>query len=295
MISFVILHYKNLKDTIECIESIKKISDNKKTSIIVVDNNSLHEKEENIIREYTKDLIKLENNLGFAKANNIGCVYAIEKYHPNFLCVINNDIVIKQSNFIDEIYDVYNMTNFDILGPKIITNNGDSVNPFYAYTTIEEIDKEINYSKKLIKIYNSIIFRNLLKFYLFFKHIFIKPKKLENGENSCYDVALHGCALIFSKKYYEKYRDVFYNNTFLYHEEEFLDYRRRKDGLISYYDSNLEVFHKEGSSLNEVFSNNYEKLIFRNQEIIKSLTLLKKLYQDGEIDERKDNSYNTNL
>ena len=85
-----------------------------------------------------------------------------------------------------------------------------------------------------------------------------------------------------NKKYYHKYKDIFYTGTFLYHEEEFLDYRRKRDKLITYYDADLEVFHKEGSSLNYTFFNNYDKLIFRNKEIIKSLELLKKLYEDGD-------------
>ncbi len=281
MISFIILHYKNINDTIECIKSIEKIKTKKKKSIIVVDNNSLSEEESKKILRYTSDLIKLEKNYGFANGNNFGCNYAKEKYHPEFICVVNNDIVINQESFIDEIYKVYDLTNFDILGPKIITNDGDSVNPFYAYQTIEEIDKKIKYHKKLVNIYNNIILRNLLIYYMKIKHLFMKPKKLLNGEKSQYNVALHGCALIFSKNYYEKYKDIFYKETFLYHEEEFLDYRRRKDNLITYYDSNLEVFHKEGSSLNQAFSNNYEKLIFRNTEIIKSLTLLKKIIEEN--------------
>lgn len=279
MISFVILHYKNIKDTLECIQSIKKNIANNDISIVVVDNNTLNKEDENKILNETKNLIKLPNNMGFAKGNNEGCSYAIKKYHPDFLCVLNNDTVITQNNFADEIINVYNKTKYDILGPKIITNNGDSINPFYAYTSIEEIDKEINYSNKLIKLYSNSFLFFLLKIYMKIKHIFISIPIRENGKESCYGVALHGCCLIFSKKYYERFKDVFYPNTFLYHEEEFLEYRRRKYNLITYYDSNLEIFHKEGSSLDEIFKNKNikEKLIFRNKEIIKSLSLLKQV------------------
>ena len=284
MVSFVILHYKNINDTIECIESIKKIDTDKEVSIIVVDNNTLEKEEEKRLLNYTKDLIKLNENKGFANGNNAGCEYAIKKYKPDFLCVINNDIVINQKSFVDEIYHAYEETNFDIMGPKILTNNGDSVNPFYAYQTIKEVEDKINYHKKLIRIYNNKVLRNLLNTYLYVKSKIKKEVHLLNGEESKYDVALHGCALIFSKKYYKKYKDVFYSGTFLYHEEEFLDYRRRRDHLITYYDSKLELFHKEGSSLNETFKNrnNYEKLIFRNQEIIKSLTLLETIMKNNE-------------
>lgn len=276
MVSFIILHYKNIKDTIECIESIKKIRTKERVSIIVVDNNTLNDNEKSQILKYTNDLILNEENLGFANGNNVGCKYAIKKYKPDFLCVINNDTIINQKNFIDEIYNAYRNTEFDIMGPKIITNKGDSVNPFYAYESLDEINNKIKYHNKLVKIYGNFFLTFLLNMYVRIKRIFIKPKKMENGKESKLDVALHGCALIFSKKYYEKYNDVFFKETFLYHEEEFLNYRKNKDKLITYYDSNLEIFHKEGSSLNETFKNsNREKLIFRNKEIVKSLELLK--------------------
>lgn len=282
MISFVILHYKNLKDTIECISSINKLESKEKVSIVVVDNNSLTIEEQKIIRKYTKDLIINKENLGFAKANNIGCKYAIEKYKPDFLCVINNDIIINQKEFISEIKRCYEETKFDFMGPKIITNNGESVNPFPVYETLDEIENKIRYHKKLLKIYENIFLRNMLKLYIKTKRLFKKANHLENGKKSEYNIAVHGCAIIFSKKYYKKYNDIFYNETFLYHEEEFLNYRKNKDKLISYYDSDLELFHKEGSSLNEVFKNqNYEKLIFKNMEIIKSLELLKDIIKNN--------------
>lgn len=280
--SFVILHYKNLNDTIECIESINKIDTNNDISIIVVDNNSLNKDEEKHIKKYTNDLILLKENLGFAKGNNTGCNYAIDKYRPDFLCVINNDVLIEQKDFFEEIIRCYKETNFDIMGPKIITNNGESVNPFPVYNTLEEVEEKIKYHEKLIKIYKNKIFRNLLNIYIRVKRVFKKPLHLKNGLESKYDVALHGCALIFSKKYYEKYKDIFYNETFLYHEEEFLNYRKNRDNLITYYDSNLELFHKEGSSLEESFKDkNYEKLIFRNSEILKSLKLLRDIMKNN--------------
>ena len=282
MISFIILHYKNINDTIDCIKSINNSKSSKKKSIVIVDNNTLCEKEIDYLKQYTKDIIINDKNLGFAKGNNIGCKYAIKKYKPDFLCVINNDTLITQKNFIDEIYSCYEKTNFDMMGPEIITDNGDSVNPFYAYENIDEINSKIKYHKKLIMIYKSKILRNLLNSYIKIKRIFIKPKKLENGNESLYNVALHGCAIIFSKKYYEKYNDIFYSGTFLYHEEEFLNYRKNRDKLITFYDKNLKIYHKEGSSLNESFKgNNYEKLIFRNSEIVKSLEKLKRVIKNN--------------
>lgn len=271
MVSFVILHYKNIKDTVECIESILNLKTDKKISIIVVDNNTLNEEDEKLLNKYELHLIKLEKNYGFAKANNIGCKYAIENDKPDFIVVSNNDIIIEQKDFIEKIY---NEESFDMLGPKIITDGGQSVNPFPVYKTKEEVINQINKTKKLIKIYKNIILRNLLKIYIKIKTV-IKGKRLVyNSDKKEKNVALHGCFIIFSKRYYEKYKDIFFNETFLYHEEEFLYQRIINDNLVSVYNPDIEVFHKEGASLNNKYNNEYKKLIFKNEEILKSLILL---------------------
>ena len=275
MISFIILHYKNLKDTIECIESINKLDGEK--SIIVVDNNSTTKDEQNIILKYTKDLVLLDNNLGFAKGNNAGCEYAINKYHPDFLCVINSDTLIEQTNFIEQIHNLYEQYKFDILGPKILPENSESCNPFNAYKTIEEVDSRIKYTKKLIKIYKNPLLRIFLNIYMKIKKIFVKSNINKNGEKDSTNVALHGCALIFSKKYYKKFNNVFYVETFLFHEEEFLYLRCKQNNLISLYSPSISIYHKEGQSVKKQFNKNkYQALIFRNEEILKSLSLLKK-------------------
>lgn len=274
MTSFIILHYKNLKDTIECIESINKIDGDK--SIIVVDNNSTTEEEQKIILKYTDDLILLKENMGFAKGNNEGCKYAIKKYHPDFLCVINNDIIIEQKDFCKKVINDYEKYEFDALGPKILTDGGDSVNPFKTYDTITEINSEIKKCKRKIRIFSSKTLSTIYKFLSNIKHIIIRKQiKFENGKSMQFDVSLHGCAIIFSRKYYEKFDDVFYNNTFLYHEEEFLSFRRDKYKLKFMYDPYLEVFHKESASVNNEYKNNRKKIVFRNNERLKSLILLK--------------------
>lgn len=288
MISFIVLHYKNINDTVECIESIQKQKRERKISIVVVDNNTLNGFDEKTLKKYNVDLVKLDFNLGFAKANNIGCRYAIDKYNPDFLCVINNDTVINQVDFIDKIYSCYENYNFDILGPKIITDGGDSVNPFPVYQSVDQIDAAIKKSRLLIKIYSNFLLAFFLNLYIKIKSFFKKTVHLKNGECFALKVALHGCALIFSKKYYELYEYVFYNDTFLYHEEEFLYQRVLKDNLMSVYDPSIEIFHKEGASLNNNFINKErKKMIFRNNEIIKSLRLLKKYIEENDYEEKK--------
>ena len=272
MVSFVILNYKSTNDTIECINSIKKLKGD--YNIIVVDNNTLTPDEVKTIKSYTSDLLLLDSNVGFARGNNAGAKYAIEKYHPDFLCIINSDIVINQKNFIEQINNLYKEYHFDILGPKILPDESESCNPFPVYKTLAEVENKIKYHKKLINIYQSKIKRFLLRIYVS-RNRFKKQVKNTNGLTEQTNVGLHGCALIFSDKYYKKYKDIFYPNTFLFHEEEFLYLRAKNDNLITLYSPKIELIHKEGQSLNKEYKNNYQKLIFKNKEIVKSLELLK--------------------
>lgn len=277
MLCFIILHYKNISETIECLKMLKKIINNNEASIVVVDNNTLNAEEVLEIKKYTNDILILDKNYGFAKGNNKGIEYARKKYNPNFYCVINNDVFIEQKDFIDKVKKIYEKYKFDMLGPKIDSPTGESVNPFPVFKDKKTIESEIKKCRKLIKIYNSSVLTSLLNLYMKIKRIFkrniIKPK---NGDKTLQNVALHGCAIIFSKKYIEKYDEGFYNETFLFHEEEFLYQRILKDNLISIYEPTLHVFHKEGSSI----KNNYKKIrkskFFREKERLKSLLLLSK-------------------
>lgn len=274
MISFIVLHYKNIEETLCCLENLKNIIKNEKATIIVVDNNTLNNNDKNKILKYTKDIVLLDKNYGFAKANNKGINYARKKYNSDFYCVINNDVFIYQNDFIKKIHNIYIKYNFDMLGPKIDSPTGESVNPFPVLKNKVDVVKEKDKCKKLIKIYNSPILTFLLSIYIKAKKIIIQPTKNENGKKIQNKVALHGCAIIFSKKYIEKYNNGFNNETFLFHEEEFLYQRMLKDNLISIYDPQLEVFHKEGSSVNKITKTVRQRKLFREKERLKSLELL---------------------
>ncbi len=276
---FIILHYNNIKDTQECIQSIRNLDTPSK---IIVVSNSKDLEQLNHLKLLVDDLIINEENMGFAKANNIGAKKAIERFHPEFLIVINNDTIIEQANFLHVIEYDYEKYRFDVLGPRIDTDGGDSVNPFYTYDTLENINKQIHGCKKTIKIYSNIFFRYVYQILRMIKHLFVKSKTVfTNGNQMKFNVSLHGCALVFSKQYYERFDYPFYNGTFLYHEEEFLSYRRRKYHLTFMYDPVLRIFHKEGASLNYSYNTNYKKVIFKAQERLKSLEKLKYIIENN--------------
>lgn len=284
MFSFVILHYKNIDETIECLTYLQKL-DLKDSHIIIVDNNTLNNSEEKLIKRFTKDILKLDQNYGFAKANNKGIEYAKKKYHSKFYIVMNNDVYIKDKNFLDIIVNDYESYHFDMLGPLITSPSGESVNPFPVIKNEESLKEEIKRCEKLISIYSNPLSYWLLQTGIKVKHSIKKPVVPVNGNKVLTDASLHGCCLIFSKDYIDRYKYPFYNETFLFHEEEFLYQRVLKDNLVSVYDPKLTVFHKEGSSIKK--SNKKERLskLFREKTRLESLYVLLDVMQGRSKDE----------
>lgn len=100
-VAIIVLNWNGWKDTVECIESLKKITypNNK---IILVDNGSTDGSEQ-ILRERFPEikLIQTGENLGFAEGNNIGIRYALNK-GADYILLLNNDTVVDR-DFVTEL------------------------------------------------------------------------------------------------------------------------------------------------------------------------------------------------
>jgi len=93
----VVLAWNQLKETIECIESILK-SRNVYPNVIVVDNGSTDNTSDFILSHY-KDRVKLihsNKNLGVPKGYNLGLKYAL-KVGSEYILITNNDVVFAPS------------------------------------------------------------------------------------------------------------------------------------------------------------------------------------------------------
>jgi len=118
-VSIIILNWNGLEDTIECLESLKKIT-YPNYEVILVDNGSrgndaqvLQEKFSDYIR-----LIKNDKNYGYAKGNNIGIRHALSNSQPDYILLLNNDTVV-DPEFLTEMVKVTEGDDQNgIVGPK---------------------------------------------------------------------------------------------------------------------------------------------------------------------------------
>ena len=109
-------------ETKNCVDSIlTNVNGDKK--IIIIDNaspnNSFSILSELFANDNTVDVITTDNNLGFACGNNFGYRYALDKYQPDFIVVMNNDMEILDADFQNGFIKAYNKYRYDILGPDI--------------------------------------------------------------------------------------------------------------------------------------------------------------------------------
>lgn len=297
---FVILHFldKAIEDTIECVESILNNVQNKDYNIVIVDNGSpdksfktLKEKFDNI---GCIDVITTNRNLGFAKGNNYGSLYALDKYSPEILVVINNDTLIYQPDFLDLIWAEYEQFRFGVLGPFIYDRNHKPQNPMQKHpvSSVSDIEKKIRRMEDLIRmdesdsrlsdlfikmkrmLKKSSLIRELTKGYTNNR---LSIQNLHDPNKESNEVILHGAALIFSREYFENRNYVFYPETFLYVEEEILHYICARDQIVMRYQPKIEIYHKEDSSTNALYSSEREKSEFIHKELLKSYKIFRKL------------------
>jgi len=89
----IIVNWNRYDDTVECIQSVLN-SDYPYLHLLLIDNGSSDEVFKKIKQEFTNiETIRLKENIGFAKAYNIGFKYAIEHGFTDIL-ILNNDVVV---------------------------------------------------------------------------------------------------------------------------------------------------------------------------------------------------------
>lgn len=262
---FIILHYLAVEDTIECIESICKRFIDENVKIVVVDNASPDNTGDLLENNYKDkkniNVIHCKLNQGFSKGNNIGIKFARDKYNPDYIIVINNDTVVIQDDFLNIIQNDYKDNEFAVLGPKILDpDNCNNSNPLY----IGE-NKTVKNLKMIYKMWRKQyikVFINLDKIHPFVKETVNKiDVQSQPIETKLENIELHGCCLIFSRKYFEYYNG-FEELTFMYGEESILKMNCDKYNLKLLYDPHLNIYHKEGVSTKKERKSKKSKLLF---------------------------------
>jgi hypothetical protein len=223
-VSIIILNWNGLKDTIECLESLKKIT-YPNYEVIVVDNGSPRNEGE-ILKEKYSDYIQVirnQENLGFAAANNQGIQFA-QKRGSQFFLILNNDVVVEK-NFLEPLVE-------NLLKDKKIGIGGAVNYDYYQPEKMLSLGRKINFWTGGSREINS-----------------------PNGKKEI--DSLVGCCLLIKKEVIEKI-GYFYEPYFLNFEETDFCWRAKKAGFQIISEKRAKIWHKVGRSLNKTpFLTNY--------------------------------------
>lgn len=270
-ICFVVLHYNTEEDTDRFIASVFENIDTDNYRIIVVDNASPNGSGKQIRDKYMENpkIVTLlnEDNLGFAKGNNIGIAYAEKHFDPDFLVMTNSDTYLIQKDFFRQIKQEYQYSHFFVLGPfiklpqGIALSQGQKRNP----RDKKEMLKLIRSTRyHLFVSYCGIadLLSGIRKFIMGDKKKIIPARMYERHE----DVYLTGSCLIFSKDYIHHYHGI-NPSTYMFFEEEILFYEMVRDKRKTVYNPNIKMFHNLHGSTKQALSSKRKRRIFqyRNQ------------------------------
>lgn len=293
-IVFLILNYETYWETNKCIESIYhsigrcNIS-SKAHEIVVVDNGSKN-KSFSVLKENYESvdgihLLKTNENLGFAKGNNYGYYYAKKKLAPDFIVMINSDIIMTDTNFTEKLIQGFDRYQFAVAGPDVRLRSGHALNVYYSHCLNQ---KDVRNSIKSLKFEITLCKLKVEPIYAVCQRIVRQLKtqrknfKGETVLNPDEGAQLHGCFLIFSKRYIDLF-DGIYDRTFLYGEETLLRLRCKKAGLKICYLENIKAIHNESRTVKWVNNDIIQRHYNRYTNMLNSMEVILKYMNNDEL------------
>ena len=200
--AIIILNYISFEDTFVLVEELQKQTIKEKIKILVVDNDSPNEsyKELKKLEQKFKNVvvIKTDTNKGYAQGNNHGLHY-LEKYvNPEYVAILNNDIILKPDTFELLMFKYKILAEPAVIAPLQL-DSGQNVVPVYNLNTFLDDCLHLFYCFKL------------------FHKRKVKPFRDSTGLKAM-DVDLVPGSFMFSSFNRFKEMGFFYPNTFLFVE-----------------------------------------------------------------------------
>lgn len=130
----IILNYKHYEQTIRCVRKLLE-QDYGALYCIVVDNaspnDSLPQLKEALEPEERVTILPTSSNKGYAAGNNIGVRWAITNYHPEYILIINPDVVISDKSLITKLVSfAESQPDAGAISPKVILPDGFVQGPY---------------------------------------------------------------------------------------------------------------------------------------------------------------------
>jgi len=238
-VSIVIVNFNTRKLTIECIRSVLRKTKGINYSIILIDNGSSDGSVKEFLRLYKAEkrieLITLDTNLGFGKANNIGLKRSTGKY----VLLLNSDTLIKDNVIGEMVHWMEKRKQVGVSTCSLMYPNGQlqgtggyfpTLVRVFSWMTIQDLPLVDNF----IKPFHPMKEKSFKKGDKFYK----KEKEID---------WVTGAFFMLRMKTYEE-TGGFDEDYFMYTEETDLCFRIKRLGWKIIYTPKWKVIHYGGAS-----------------------------------------------
>lgn len=149
LVSIIIVNYKNPPLILQCVQSILQFEKTVNYEIIVVDNDSQDDTEQQLRAIYPNlKWIQMGYNSGFAKANNAGVKVAQGEY----ILYLNSDTILIEPILEKMVYEFGNDPAIGILGCKLLNIDFSNQNSyFYCHNIFKRLIRRNPFSIKIFR------------------------------------------------------------------------------------------------------------------------------------------------
>jgi GT2 family glycosyltransferase len=217
-LSIILVNYNDRPHLFACLSSLGQAAGDRRAEIILVDNQSTDGSPEMVESTFPRvRIVRLGENAGFARANNIG----IKAASGDFLLFLNTDTVVPESSLAALLAALESRPKAGAIGPALRRRSGYQVS----------FGKEVNFFGELWqKCVRNPYFKIALRF---------SRRAREVGW-------LSGACLLARRRAVEE-AGLFDERFFLYFEDIDLCRRMRKKGYRLLFYPRVEVFHEGGA------------------------------------------------
>lgn len=247
-----LINFKGRENTIDCLNSLEKITkDGFNLQVVVVDNGS---SEKLTLPKYSLPLkiISSKKNLGFSGGHNLAVKLALEK-GADYILILNNDTFVDKNLVLELFNSMESNPIIGIAAPKIYFAPGFEFHKD-RYKK-EELGKVIWYAGGIMD----------------WKNVLASHRGVDEVDKGQFDKEeltdfSSGCCMLVKKEVFEKI-GLFDERYFLYYEDNDLCQRAKNNGFEIDYSPKAFLWHKNASSAGGSGSDLQDYYITRNRLI----------------------------
>lgn len=239
MIGVVVINYHSEDKTIEFVRAeLAGISED--YAVVIVDNGSTEESRNRLLEAFKGAdqyvfVVPSEENLGFAKGNNLGAQVAVNQFSPDVLLFANNDIRILEPDAVVRMaYKLRSLEDAGALGPKVLGLDGRSQSP----------EPFVSFWDRHVALYWGSLFSSKSR------RAFWEEYSQTASEGFHYRIS--GSFFMVKTADYSACGGMD-PNTFLYSEEMILAERLKRIGKGVYYYPEVSVVHEHGATTRKYY------------------------------------------